>query len=101
MLGRPRVGAGSAGTGHSFARSASGFDASRERSQTHTYTVLVCITAYSARSYGTAMEMLARSVPGVADMEAQKSVRRIHEGRPAGRSRLGISGSSAGVKSLP
>jgi hypothetical protein len=47
------------------------------------------------------MEIFARSLPGVVDMVAQKSVLRIQDCRPMGKSRLGISGSSAGVKSLP
>jgi hypothetical protein len=47
------------------------------------------------------MEMLARSVPGVGDIVAQKSVERIQDWRPMGKSRLGISGSSAAVKSFP
>jgi hypothetical protein len=48
------------------------------------------------------MEMLARSVPGVVvGIDAQKSVLRIQDGRPIGKSLLGISGSSAAVKSLP
>ena len=50
--------------------------------------------------YGTSIEMLARSVPGVEDIVAQKSLLRIQDWRPMGKSRLGISGSSAGVKSL-
>ncbi len=53
------------------------------------------------RLQGTAMEMFARSVPGVGDIDAQKSVVRIQDGRPIGKSRLGISGSSAAVKSFP
>jgi hypothetical protein len=53
------------------------------------------------RLYGTSMEMLARSVPGVGDIVAQKSLVRIQGWRPIGRSRLGISGSSAAVKSFP
>jgi hypothetical protein len=53
------------------------------------------------RLYGTSMEMLARSVPGVEDIVAQKSVVRIQDWRPMGKSRLGISGSSAAVKSFP
>jgi len=46
--------------------------------------------------------MFARSVPGLAvGIDAQKSVERIHDCKPIGKSRLGISGSSAGVKSFP
>jgi hypothetical protein len=47
------------------------------------------------------MEMLARSVPGVGEIVAQKSVLRIQDWRPMGKSRLGMSGSSAAVKSFP
>ena len=53
------------------------------------------------RPYGTSMEMLARSVPGVGDIVAQKSLLRIQDWRPIGKSWLGISGSSAAVKSSP
>jgi hypothetical protein len=52
-------------------------------------------------AYGTSMEMLARSLPGGVDMFAQKSEERVQDGSPMGKSRLGISGSSAAVKSLP
>ena len=62
---------------------------------------LVTAEASSLDPYGTSIEMLARSVPGVADIDAQKSVVRIQGCRPMGRSRLGISGSSPAVKSLP
>ena len=47
------------------------------------------------------MEMLARSLPGGLGTFAQKSEERIQDGSPMGKSRLGMSGSSAAVKSLP
>jgi hypothetical protein len=60
-----------------------------------------CTTRAGTRTQGTSTVMFARCVPGVADMLAQKSTVRIQAGIPMGKSRLGISGSSAAVKSFP